>query len=414
MNVNNNLQIILASKSPRRKEILTNLGYDFTIMSADADESVDESIPVCEQVKILAKRKAEAVLPLASDECVIIGSDTLLEFEGKPLGKPKDEQDAKRMLASLSGKPHKVHTAVALIYRGKSLVDSDATTVIMRPYTKEEIDYYVGTGDPMDKAGSYGIQSKGGFLVEGIEGEMDTVIGFPSKLFLSMMEKLTKKREKKSDKLLKIAKMLEELYPDAACSLEFEGDAWKLLVMGRLSAQCTDERVNIVCRDLFCELPTAADMAYAPIEKIEELIKPCGLYRTKAESIKNASRMLVEEYDGVLPDTMEELLRFPGVGRKIANLLLGDIFHCGGVVTDTHCIRICGRFGMYPEKEKNPYKIEKILTPLLPPEMASDFCHRIVYFGREICTARSPKCAECPIGKAGLCKSWERKQKSGK
>ena len=123
----------------------------------------------------------------------------------------------------------------------------------------------------------------------------------------------------------------------------------------------------------------------------------------KARNLIDASQMLVSEYGGVLPRTMEELLRFPGVGRKIANLLLGDIYHLPAVVTDTHCIRICGRLGAYPEKEKNPAKIEKILTELLPPEKSSDFCHRIVWFGREVCRAQSPKCDACPIGVAGLC-----------
>ena len=218
---------------------------------------------------------------------------------------------------------------------------------------------------------------------------------------------MTKKQ--KSENLQKIAKILEKNYPDAACSLEFGGDAWRLLVMGRLSAQCTDERVNIVCRELFSRFPTASDMANAELSEIERIVKPCGLYRTKAKNIRDASKMLTEDYGGVLPDTMEGLLTFPGVGRKIANLLLGDIFHRGGMVTDTHCIRICGRFGMYPEKEKNPYKIEMILTPLLPIEEASDFCHRIVLFGREICTARSPKCEECEIGASGLCMKYNKK-----
>ncbi len=211
-------------------------------------------------------------------------------------------------------------------------------------------------------------------------------------------------KKEKSERLKKIAEILKEKYPDASCSLEFGGDAWRLLVMGRLSAQCTDERVNIVCRELFARFPTAEEMASAELSEIEEIVKPCGLYHTKAQNILDSSRMLIDEYGGALPDTMEELLRFPGVGRKIANLLLGDIFHRGGIVTDTHCIRICGRFGMYPEKEKNPYKIETILTPLLPTEEASDFCHRIVLFGREICTARTPKCSECEISKAKLCK----------
>lgn len=192
MNVNNSLQIILASKSPRRKEILKNMGYDFKIVTADTDEALECGITVKEGVELLALRKAEAVREICGDECVIIGSDTMLEFEGLPLGKPTDAEDAKRMLTSLSGKCHIVHTAVALLYRGKSLVSSDKTTVKMRPYTQEEIESYVATGDPMDKAGSYGIQSKGGFLIEYIEGELDTVVGFPSRLVRAMLTEITK------------------------------------------------------------------------------------------------------------------------------------------------------------------------------------------------------------------------------
>ena len=211
------------------------------------------------------------------------------------------------------------------------------------------------------------------------------------------------RKNEKRERLQKIEQLLSEMYPDAKCSLEFDGDPWKLLIMGRLSAQCTDERVNIVSRELFKRFPTAEEMASGELSEIEELVKPCGLYHMKAKSIKEASLMLVSEYNGILPDTMEELLRFSGVGRKIANLLLGDIFHKSAIVTDTHCIRICGRFGMYPESEKNPYKIEKILTPLATPETSSDLCHRLVLFGRDICSARSPKCDECRIGESGLC-----------
>ena len=170
-----------------------------------------------------------------------------------------------------------------------------------------------------------------------------------------------------------------------------------LLVMGRLSAQCTDARVNIVCEELFSVFPNAEAMANGDISEIERIVKPCGLYRMKAANIKDASRLLVEKHSGVLPDTMEELLEFSGVGRKIANLLLGDIFGKPAIVCDTHCIRICGRLGMYPEKEKNPEKIEKILRSLMDEREGSDFCHRIVLFGREICTARSPICESCPL-----------------
>ena len=191
--------------------------------------------------------------------------------------------------------------------------------------------------------------------------------------------------------------ILRQRYPDAECSLESGGDPWRLLVMARLSAQCTDERVNIVCRDLFREIPDARAMAEAPLAQIEELIRPCGLFRTKAKSLKESAAMLLTTYEGRVPDTMEELLSLPGVGRKIANLLLGDIYKKGGIVADTHCIRICGRIGFYPEELKDPLRVERILTPVIPVSEQSDFCHRIVHFGREICTARSPKCGDCPM-----------------
>ncbi len=194
---------------------------------------------------------------------------------------------------------------------------------------------------------------------------------------------------------------LKKLYPDSVCSLESGGDPWRLLVMARLSAQCTDERVNIVCRELFSELPSVEKMAEAPVEQIERLIKSCGLYRSKAKSIKESSEILVRDFSGQVPDNMEDLLSLPGVGRKIANLILGDVFHKGGIVADTHCMRICGRLGFYPEDKKDPLKTEKIMTPLIPKEEQSDFCHRIVQFGRDICTSRSPKCSECPL--YGIC-----------
>ena len=203
-----------------------------------------------------------------------------------------------------------------------------------------------------------------------------------------------------------IAARLAERYPDAECALNYEGDPWRLLVMGRLSAQCTDARVNIVARELFCKYPTAAALATAELSDVEELVRPCGLYRTKAANIKDASAMLVEKYGGELPSTMEELLLLPGVGRKIANLLLGDVFGQDAVVCDTHCIRICGRFGMYPESLTDPNKIETILRGLLDLSGGSDFCHRIVLFGREVCTARSPKCGECVL--SDLCAHRER------
>lgn len=208
-------------------------------------------------------------------------------------------------------------------------------------------------------------------------------------------------KKEKRERLAKIVAALKEIYPNAECALEYEGDPWKLLIMGRLSAQCTDARVNIVSRELFREFPTAKDMAEGDLAKIEEIVKPCGLYRMKAANIKDASIMLVEKFGGTLPDTMEELLEFPGVGRKIANLLLGDVFGKEAVVCDTHCIRICGRLGMYPESLKDPTKIEKILLELIDKKEGSDFCHRIVWFGRETCIARTPKCEGCPL--ANLC-----------
>ncbi len=190
---------------------------------------------------------------------------------------------------------------------------------------------------------------------------------------------------------------LEARYPEAACALNWEGEPWRLLVMGRLSAQCTDARVNLVCRDLFARFPTLDAMADAPLGEIEALIKSCGLFRGKAKNIKDACTMLRDEYGGELPSEMEDLLRLPGVGRKIANLLRGDVFGLPAIVADTHCIRICGRLGFYPETVTDPVKVEKTLVGIIPPEKQSDFCHRIVQFGRDVCTARSPACGECEL-----------------
>ena len=204
------------------------------------------------------------------------------------------------------------------------------------------------------------------------------------------------KKEKKQ-RIAEIIVELKKIYPEAVCALEFDGEPWKLLVMGRLSAQCTDARVNIVCKELFARFPTCEALAKASYEEIEEIIRPCGLFRTKAQSIKDACVMLIDEYNGELPDDMDELLKFPGVGRKIANLLLGDIFHKPAIVADTHMIRICGRFGMYPQNLKDPHKVEIIMSELVEPNEQSDLCHRIVQFGRDVCSARAPKCTQCPI-----------------
>lgn len=195
---------------------------------------------------------------------------------------------------------------------------------------------------------------------------------------------------------------LKAQYPEALCSLEWQrGEEWQLLVMGRLSAQCTDAKVNIVCRELFKVFPTAEALAHGDLEQIEQIIRPCGLYRTKAQSIKACCRLLVEKYGGVIPNDMDELLSMPGIGRKIANLLLGDIYGMPGIVADTHCIRICGRLGFYPSDKKDPVLTEKVMSSLVEPDEQSDFCHRMVLFGREYCRSQSPSCAECPL--SSLC-----------
>ena len=226
-------------------------------------------------------------------------------------------------------------------------------------------------------------------------------------------KRITKKQAAEMSRMAAIVEKLKTIYPDVVCALEWGGqhggetefllrESWKLLVMGRLSAQCTDARVNIVCKDLFEKFPTVQAMAEGEIAEIEAIVRPCGLYHTKAQNIKDACRILVEDYNGIVPDDMDALLALPGVGRKIANLLLGDIYKKGGVVTDTHCIRICGRLGFYPETLKEPLKVERILTPLIDPAEQSDFCHRIVQFGRDTCMARSPACGGCPL--RDLCK----------
>lgn len=220
---------------------------------------------------------------------------------------------------------------------------------------------------------------------------------------------MTKTEKKK--RLSLIVERLKDVYPDAECALHYGGDPWKLLVMGRLSAQCTDARVNIVCEELFEKFPDVYAMANGDINEIERIVKPCGLYRMKADNIREASRMLITDFDGRLPDNMDDLLTLPGVGRKIANLLLGDVFGKEAIVCDTHCIRICGRLGMYPEKEKDPTKIEKILRELIDLKEGSDFCHRIVLFGRETCTARAPMCDKCPL--QDLCLKRERENGKG-
>ncbi len=196
---------------------------------------------------------------------------------------------------------------------------------------------------------------------------------------------------------LKAVAALKELYPDAACSLEYGNDPFRLLVMARLSAQCTDARVNLVSRELFELFPTVGDMANADITDVEKCIRPCGLYHVKAKDIVAMSQKIISDFKGEVPRDMEGLLSLDGVGRKIANLMLGDVFGEPAIVTDTHCIRICGRLGFYPETEKNPRKIEKILTEIIDKPEQADFCHRLVLFGRDICKARGAECPRCPL-----------------
>lgn len=197
------------------------------------------------------------------------------------------------------------------------------------------------------------------------------------------------------EKVSAIIEGLKVLYPDALCALHSEKD-YELMIAVRLSAQCTDARVNLVTPDLFAAYPTLESIAAANASDIERYIHSCGFYRQKAKDIVQACQMLLTDYGGKVPDTMEQLLKLPGVGRKTANLLLGDLYAVpGSVVCDTHCIRICERLGL--SKGKEPEKVEKQLRAILPPEESSDFCHRIVLFGREICTARNPKCTQCPL-----------------
>jgi endonuclease-3 len=206
--------------------------------------------------------------------------------------------------------------------------------------------------------------------------------------------------EKKKKERAKIAlEGLKKLYPDAACALEYGGDPWRLLVMGRLSAQCTDARVNVVCRELFAKYPDVYAMAAAEYADVEKLVYSCGVYKVKAANIVDFSKIIAEKFGGNVPDNMDDLLTLPGVGRKIANLILGDIFKKPAIVADTHCIRISNRWGLC--ESQDPKKVEFSLAKIIPGEEQSDFCHRLVLFGRDICPARSPRCDECPFREFG-------------
>lgn len=192
-----------------------------------------------------------------------------------------------------------------------------------------------------------------------------------------------------------VSERLSKYYPSSECALKYGGEGWKLMVMGRLSAQCTDKRVNIVCEELFSKYTEPQELANAPLEELESIIRPCGLFHTKAVDIKEECKLLCEKYGGIVPETMEELLEFRGVGRKIANLLLGDLYSLPAIVADTHCIRISSRLGFTKENEKSPLITENTLKNCIEKEGSADFCHRIVEFGRDICSARSPLCEKC-------------------
>lgn len=197
------------------------------------------------------------------------------------------------------------------------------------------------------------------------------------------------------NKVREIIDILKDRYPDALCALHYRKD-YELMIAVRLSAQCTDARVNLITPALFEAYPTLEAMAAADIADVENYVRSCGFYRHKARDIVLGCQMLLSDFGGKVPGTMEELLRIPGVGRKTANLLLGDLYNePGSVVCDTHCIRICGRLGL--SEGKDPEKVEMQLRKILPPEESNNFCHRIVLFGRDCCTARSPKCGECPL-----------------
>ncbi len=203
-----------------------------------------------------------------------------------------------------------------------------------------------------------------------------------------------KKENDKKELVREIIARLKEAYPDADCTLDYD-DAWKLLVSVRLAAQCTDARVNVVVEDLYAKYPTVEALAEAEPEEIEAIVHPCGLGRTKARDISACMRVLRDEYGGKVPDDFDALLALPGVGRKSANLIMGDVFGKPAIVTDTHCIRLANRLGLV-DHVKDPKKVEMALWEIVPPEEGSDLCHRFVYHGREVCTARTkPFCDRC-------------------
>lgn len=198
----------------------------------------------------------------------------------------------------------------------------------------------------------------------------------------------------KKQRALEVIERLKKEYPVAECSLEYD-EAWKLLVEVRLAAQCTDARVNVVVKDLYAKFPTVEALAFAPVEEIEEIVRPCGLGKSKAKDISACMKILHDKYNDVVPDDLDELLKLPGVGRKSANLIVGDIYGKPAIVTDTHCIRIVNRIGLV-DNIKEPKKVEMALWKIVPPKEGNGLCHRIVYHGRAVCTARTkPYCDKC-------------------
>lgn len=196
------------------------------------------------------------------------------------------------------------------------------------------------------------------------------------------------------EKTLEVIRRLAEEYQDADCTLDYD-EAWKLLVSVRLAAQCTDERVNIIVEKLFAQYPSIEALADASPEEIEAIVKPCGLGKSKARDISACMRMLRDDFGGKIPDQFDDLMKLPGVGRKSANLIMGDVFHKPAIVTDTHCIRLVNRIGLV-DQIKEPKKVEMALWKIVPPKEGSDFCHRLVYHGRAVCTARTkPYCDKC-------------------
>lgn len=206
----------------------------------------------------------------------------------------------------------------------------------------------------------------------------------------------------KKERVMQISEVFDKVYAGAKCSLHYTHD-YELLIAVMLSAQCTDARVNIVTKDLFAKYTTLASFANANLSELEECIKPCGFYRTKAKNIIATANKIINEFDGKIPDTIEKLITLPGVGRKTANLIVGDIYGKPGVVVDTHCIRLSNRFGLTTQKD--PVKIEFELKKIIPDDIQSKFCHQLVYHGRAYCMARKPNCGECPINH--LCKSYK-------